>query len=492
MHENQSKTMKRTLLTSTVLIGLLVVSIAANIAKGNPIAASQLVNTHPNSWVSKSPIPQAGAGYKAATAYATIFVISASTNYAYDPATDRWTEKAPMPTPRTSFALAVCQNKIYVIGGNNGSTHNGEYQLSCSTNEVYDPATNTWLTKASMPTSRSEINAETVNGKIYVMGGRTAGPSSTTNITEIYDPISDSWSTGAPMPYSVVDYASAAIDNKIYAIGGQDEYLFPNPPAASDIALNCTQIYDPVTNSWSLGAPIPETTWQAGAGATTGTIALKRIYVIGGSTGFLTGGTNNYAYDPTANNWSVAASMPTERYLPAVGVFDDILYAIGGGQGYSSVATNEQYIPMAYNSTTNSSQSSSAVSSHPSLSILSPANTSYAAVGNSYATVPLTFEANALLSWVGYSLDGGANFTAYNGTLIEIPVGGRSLTVYANDTDGNWAVPQTVFYSVAWNGGTPHEAPPEPFPWLHVAAIVGVTAAVVIVIVLVYWKKRKS
>jgi N-acetylneuraminic acid mutarotase len=482
--------MKKTLFASILLIELLLVSIATNVAQGNPIAAMQLVNTRPNTWLTKSPIPQPGAGYKAAMAYATIFVIGNSTNYAYDRATDKWTEKTPMPTPRTSFAVAAFQNKIYVIGGTNGSTHNGEYPLSCSINEVYDPATDTWSTKASMPTNRSEINAEAVNGKIYVMGGRTAGPLSTTNITELYDPISDSWSTGAPMIYPVIYYASAGVDNKIYVIGGQDEYLFPNPPAASDVAVNCNQIYDPTTNAWSLGAPIPETTWQAGAGATTGVIALKRIFVIGGSTGFLTGGTNNYAYDPTANNWSVAASMPTERYLPAVGVFDDILYVIGGGQGYSSVATNEQYVPMGYNST-NSSQPPS-LASHPSLSILSPTNTSYAAVGDSYASVPLTFEANTSLSWVGYSLDSGANVTASNGTMIEIPVGSQYLTVYANDTGGNWAAPQTVYYSVAWNGGTP---PPEPFLWLPIAAVfvvVAVVVAVASVAVVVYLKKRRA
>jgi parallel beta-helix repeat protein len=129
----------------------------------------------------------------------------------------------------------------------------------------------------------------------------------------------------------------------------------------------------------------------------------------------------------------------------------------------------------------------SSASSFPIL-LLSPANTSYAAVGNSYSTVPLTFEANVSLSWVGYSLDGGANVTSSNGTLIEIPVGSQNLTVYANDTAGNWATPQTVYYTVAWNGGTP----PEPFPWLPVAAVSGTVVAVVAVAAVVYLKKRKS
>ena len=125
----------------------------------------------------------------------------------------------------------------------------------------------------------------------------------------------------------------------------------------------------------------------------------------------------------------------------------------------------------------------------PRVSILSPRNTSYAAVGDSYVSVPLTFEANASLSWVGYSLDGGANVTASNNTVVQIPVGSQYLTVYANDTAGNWAAPQTVYFTVAWNGGTP---PPEPFPWLPVAAVSVVVAAVVAVAAVVYLKKRKQ
>jgi hypothetical protein len=123
----------------------------------------------------------------------------------------------------------------------------------------------------------------------------------------------------------------------------------------------------------------------------------------------------------------------------------------------------------------------------PQVSILSPANASYAAIGNSYTLVPLTFVTNASLSWVGYSLDGGVNVTGVNGTSIELPVNSESLTLYANDTSGNWALPVTVYFTVAWNGGTP----PPPFPWLPVAAAGVIVAVVVAASAVVYLKKRK-
>jgi hypothetical protein len=124
----------------------------------------------------------------------------------------------------------------------------------------------------------------------------------------------------------------------------------------------------------------------------------------------------------------------------------------------------------------------------PVISILSPTNTTHAAVYDPYITVPLTFATNTSLSWVGYSLDGGSNVTVTNGTLIEIPAESRSLTLYANDTAGNRATPQTVYYEIAFNLGYP---PVEPFPTLLVVAVSVAVVAAVGVGVLVYFKKRK-
>ncbi len=120
------------------------------------------------------------------------------------------------------------------------------------------------------------------------------------------------------------------------------------------------------------------------------------------------------------------------------------------------------------------------------VSILSPENTSYSSIYNHEANVPLTYWTNTSLSWVGYSLDGGNNVTApANGTMIEIPNRSRLLTLYANDTAGNWAIPQKVYYSIAFN----LSGVPEPFPWLTVAAF-SVAFAVVAMTAILYVKKR--
>jgi N-acetylneuraminic acid mutarotase len=95
----------------------------------------------------------------------------------YDPATNRWTTRAPMPKARTQGSAAVLNNKLYIIGGLDGATVDGDQGQSVGTVYAYDPATNTWQTKASMPTPRSQLAAATVsafgNFKILALGGLT-------------------------------------------------------------------------------------------------------------------------------------------------------------------------------------------------------------------------------------------------------------------------------------------------------------------------------
>ena len=96
----------------------------------------------------------------------------------------------------------------------------------------------------------------------------------------------------------------------------------------------------------------------------------------------------------------------------------------------------------------------------PKVSILYPNNNSFFNVSLEGVSFYLTYESNNVLSWVGYSLGGkgysiegkgSGNVTlSENGTLVRDfgSSGYHTLTLYANDTSGNWATPQTVTYLV--------------------------------------------
>ncbi|TRZ50164.1 MAG: galactose oxidase, partial [Dehalococcoidia bacterium] len=198
--------------TIQVLVVVLVVSIS-------PFLVPR-VRAAEDFWTTKAPMTTARSGLGVAVVNGKIYAIGGSdgnrqldTNQMYDPATNTWVNKQPMPTARSRFGITVYQNKIYVIGG---TTPSG----LTDANEVYDPLTDTWETKTPMPTGdRDELAASVVNGKIYLIGGSFHHlwpiPS---NLTEVYDPETDTWTTKASMPTAVYSCTSAVVDNKIYLI----------------------------------------------------------------------------------------------------------------------------------------------------------------------------------------------------------------------------------------------------------------------------------
>jgi N-acetylneuraminic acid mutarotase len=241
-----------------------------------------------------------------------------NTTEEYDPVSDTWTLKASMPTPRGGFGVAVYQNKIYCIGG---WTHSGSY-INTGVNEVYDPATNTWETKSPMPNVTTNIyTASVVNDKIYVIAyGRF--------IAE-YDPLIDSWTTKTPPPVDVASLVSFVINDKIYTIRWPGEFF---------------EIYDPATDSWSLGASTHVTGLSLTAAEIMGANASKRIYFFDLN--------QTKIYDSLTGNWSDGTAMPSDRLLPKAIAVNDAIYLIGGRTGTMNLivelnpsALNEQYIP---------------------------------------------------------------------------------------------------------------------------------------------------
>ena len=151
----------------------------------------------------------------------------------YDPAADAWRALAPMPIKRCSAVAEEVGGKIYVIGGATIMENSGETALFgnrparvLGTNQVYDPATNTWANRSPMPTTRNHAFSGAVNGKIYVIGGRLGAAhvtaSSNTDVVEEYDPARDTWGgVKARMPTARSGGGWATYNGRIYVSGGE-------------------------------------------------------------------------------------------------------------------------------------------------------------------------------------------------------------------------------------------------------------------------------
>jgi parallel beta-helix repeat protein len=115
----------------------------------------------------------------------------------------------------------------------------------------------------------------------------------------------------------------------------------------------------------------------------------------------------------------------------------------------------------------------------PSLSILSPQNTTY-----NVNDVPLTFTVSESTSWIGYNLDSQTSVTiAENTTLCGLSQGSHNLIVLAKDTAGNIGASEMIYFTIETKQD-------EAFQILIVAAIVTIT--VVVAVLLVYFAKIKK
>jgi hypothetical protein len=100
------------------------------------------------------------------------------------------------------------------------------------------------------------------------------------------------------------------------------------------------------------------------------------------------------------------------------------------------------------------------------------------------------YETKDVLSWVGYSIDGGSNVTVSGNNTYVNGVennGYHTFTLYANDTSGNWAAPQTATYQVIFISSVD-----SPFYFAVIAIISVVLVIVVVVVVLLHKKHRRN
>ena len=143
-------------------------------------------------WTSLPDMPRARDHFHAAVVGGRMYAIGGRQgdrltpfgfNDAYRFATGTWTTGlAELPTPRGGYASAVVQGRILIIGGEGAG-------LAYPTVEAYDPASDTWMRLADMPTARHGIQAVRWHGRVFVAdGGVMSGGGAPTDVTEVFTP----------------------------------------------------------------------------------------------------------------------------------------------------------------------------------------------------------------------------------------------------------------------------------------------------------------
>ena len=106
-----------------------------------------------------------------------------------------WVQKSTsLPTQLGYLPTATIGNLIYTGGG---STWDGTTLQDSNFSFVYDPVANTLGNIAAIPRATGETRALNFNGQMLVMGGGRVSPNPS-NEVDIYDPGTDTWSIGTP------------------------------------------------------------------------------------------------------------------------------------------------------------------------------------------------------------------------------------------------------------------------------------------------------
>lgn len=254
--------------------------------------------------------------------------------YEYDPGTDKWTRKADLPgaTSRASGTGFAINNKGYIgLGVQDASTTNSKY---LSDLWEYDPATDKWSQKASLPQGElGGMATFVVNNKAYLVGGNTSDASgSGVNDLWEYDPATDKWAKKADYPNA--EYISGpyafTVNGKGYVAAGGIRKILSDPFTN----IKTTYEYDPIADKWTKKADFPGNVRGYGLSFVLNNIAFCGL----GTEDFVMFYTDFYEYDAATDTWKTSNTvLPTtikSRIHEVSGVISNKVY-IGGGWSFT-------------------------------------------------------------------------------------------------------------------------------------------------------------
>jgi N-acetylneuraminic acid mutarotase len=312
-------------------------------------ATITVANTTTTAWSSATPMPVALGEVASGLIAGKLYVVGEGSpvTLAYDTTARTWTSTglATRPFPGNHHVAEVVGGKLYLFGGLGGGSE-GKVQ-------IYDPTTNQWTQGAPMPFAAGSSSSAVIGDHVYVSGGIVG--SSTTAQAARYTPATNTWVNIAPMPQGRNHAAAESDGSKMFVFGGRG----PGSGDGNVVAngFDTVQIYDPVTNTWvssldsgSTLKPLP----QARGGMGTAVFTNGEFWVMGGETstgaGATTDGVYNRVdvYNPTTNTWRSGPPMPTARH----GIYPVLngtqIHVAGGGvkSGFSSSTVHEVLKPV--------------------------------------------------------------------------------------------------------------------------------------------------
>lgn len=262
-----------------------------------------------------------------------------------------WAAGGNLPADRAWGSLQVAGGTLYYIGGQDDTATNEQSTVYYTSSIASgNPTWNGTAASNGLPAARTKFGAAVWNDRLYVVGGLdgSATTSSTVYVSPQQDSggnISSAWSSSTAFNVARTGAAVTAYANNLYLFGGYDgsNYL-------SDVQF--TQINtDGTVDSWTYTTNLPGVLRDAQAVSANG-----YIYLVGGRTAAATCAPNTLITPISANTTIASGNNPTgvgewyetnvrytgDRYGAAVAYDKGKIYTMGGGCT-SPLSSNRHY-----------------------------------------------------------------------------------------------------------------------------------------------------
>ncbi|OXB80918.1 UNVERIFIED_CONTAM: hypothetical protein H355_016935 [Colinus virginianus] len=185
----------------------------------------------------------------------------------------------------------------------------GGQTFMCDKLYLVDQKAKEIIPKADIPSPRKEFSACAIGCKVYITGGRGSENGVSKDVW-VYDTLHEEWSKAAPMLVARFGHGSAELKHCLYVQVEQ---------------------YDPVTNKWTMVAPLREGVSNAAVVS-----AKLKLFAFGGTSVSHDKLPKVQCYDQCENRWTVPATCPQPWRYTAAAVLGNQIFIMGGDTEFSA------------------------------------------------------------------------------------------------------------------------------------------------------------
>jgi len=222
-----------------------------------------------------------------------------------------WLERQNMPEPRSGHAAASVDGIIYISGGRGGGgMHNVSAQVW-----AYDPQTDHWMTNLpALPAPREDHVMIALGDTLWVFGGRQhEGVNATVNYWVIGE---TDWQTATPMPEPRYGMGGFVRGGQVYLMGGKIS------PAMWSSPTDQVDIFDPQTQTWTTAAPLNQARFDfavASSGDSASCLGGRFVDPVA-----------SVEINTSAQAWHAGVLLPSPRSNGAAVYQSNVLVLLGG------------------------------------------------------------------------------------------------------------------------------------------------------------------